>query len=404
LRPSEAAAAGPLAAPGFVRLWVAGAIGNTMLWLELLAAGLFTLQATGSALDVALVAACRALPLLGGGAFVGVLAEALDRKRIVLGGLLLIGTSSGSVAVLGLLGVARPWHLALAALVGGFVYATEYPARRRMIAECAGPAGMGRAIALDSLTGFLSRAAGPLLGGVAYGRLGLGGTFAVSSLLSLLAAALVAPTPHRQDRRTLAVWQVRRDLLEGIAFARRSRRMLALLGITVVMNLFGYAYTALMAPIGRDAYALSPSGVGVLAAAEPAGAFASGLLMTAIVLPGPLLGWFAAGAAVLLTALAAASLLPPLWPVCLMLLAGGLGSGVYTNCQTAMAMTAPPALRSRVMGLLTVCIGGWPIGQILVGLLTTRLSPLAALAALGLSGLLALAGVLVACRRQTASA
>jgi hypothetical protein len=56
------------------------------------------------------------------------------------------------------------------------------------------------------------------------------------------------------------------------------------------------------------------------------------------------------------------------------------------------------------MGLLTVCIGGWPIGQILVGLLTTRLSPLAALAALGLSGLLALAGVLVACRRQTASA
>ena len=399
LRLSDAATPpGLLTAPGFARLWGAGAISNTMLWLELLAAGLFTLQATGSGLAVALVSAARGLPLLASGALVGVLAEALDRKRIVLGGLLLTGASSGAVSLLGFFGVARPWHLAVGALVSGLVYATEYPARRRMIAECAGPLRMGRAVALDSLTGFCARAAGPLLGGAAFGALGLGGTFGASALLSLLGAAAIAGLPHVQQRRPVSFRHVRGDLLEGLAFARRSRKMLLLLGVTVVMNLFGYAYTTLMAPIGREAYALSPAGVGVLAAAEPAGAFCSGVLMTAVAIPGRPPVWLAGGASGLLLALAAAPFLPPFWPVCAVLLLGGLGSGIYTNAQTILAMTAPAALRSRVMGLLTVCIGSWPVGQIFVGLLTTKMPPLAAMSALGASGLLALAGVVIVCR------
>jgi hypothetical protein len=46
-------------APGFKELWIAGGIANAMLWLEVLAAGLFTFQATGSGLAVAIVSAAR---------------------------------------------------------------------------------------------------------------------------------------------------------------------------------------------------------------------------------------------------------------------------------------------------------------------------------------------------------
>ncbi len=385
---------GVLSSPAFVRLWIAGGISNAMLWLEVLAAGLFTAQVTGSGLAVAIVSAARSLPLLGG-AVVGVLSEAFDRKRIVVGGLLLAATSSASVAMLGFLGIARPWHLAVAALASGCVYATEMPARRRLAAESAGPTRVRRAVALDSLTNFATRCAGPLLGGAAYELMGLGGTFAASAALSLFGAVLVSGIAHRQDRVAMSLARVGRDLVEGLAFARRSTALLALLGVTITMNLFGYSYATLIVPIGRDAYGLASARIGVLAAAEPAGALLGGLLVAALILPGRPVAWLAGGVALLLSALATAPLASPLWPVCLVLLCGGFGSALFTNHQTTIAIAAaPPALRSRVMGLVTVCIGCWPLGMLLGGTLTQFLTPLQTLTTMALSGLATLALVL----------
>ena len=95
---------GLLSAPGFVPLWVAGGVSNAMLWLEVLAAALFTLQVTGSGFDVALVSAARSLPLLATGAVIGVISDAIDRKRIVVGGLLLSAASAGGIGLLAMAG------------------------------------------------------------------------------------------------------------------------------------------------------------------------------------------------------------------------------------------------------------------------------------------------------------
>ena len=218
-----ASRAGVLTAPGFLRLWVAGAIASAMMWLEVLAAALFTLAATGSPLDVALVSAARAGPLLLVGAFVGVAADAWDRKRIVLGGLLLTACSSATVALLAASGVLRPWHLGLAALVSGMVYATELPARRRLIVDVAGGDRVGRAVAVDSLTSFATRVLGPLLGGAGVGLVGVGGAYGVSAACSLVAAAIVAGVAHRQEVRALSVAGALRDLRQGLGFARGAR-------------------------------------------------------------------------------------------------------------------------------------------------------------------------------------
>ncbi len=274
------------------------------------------------------------------------------------------------------------------------------PARRRLVAESAGPDRVAAAVATDSLTNFATRCAGPLIGGVTYGAFGLGGTFALSAAASLLGAALVAPIRHAQETRAVSPAAVARDLAEGVRFARRSPALRSLLGVTVTMNLFGYAYTTLVAPIGRDAYGLSSAGIGVLAAAEPAGALLGGVLMAAVVLPGSSLGWLAGGVAMLLTALGTVRLLPPLWPVCLVLLLGGIGSALFTNHQTTIAIAAtPPVLRSRALGLVTVCIGCWPLGVLLAGLLTQWQTPLTALASMAAAGLLLLGSVLLLARR-----
>src|SRR5579862_7008136 len=73
------------ASPGYLRLWTAGAIGNGMRWLEMLVAGIFTWQATHSSLTVALMMVCRTLPMLILGTVAGVVADAFDRRKLLLG-------------------------------------------------------------------------------------------------------------------------------------------------------------------------------------------------------------------------------------------------------------------------------------------------------------------------------
>jgi len=84
----------------FLRLWSIGGCVNTMRWFEVLSAALFTLDVTGSGLDVAIVSAARTMPMFLLGAFSGVATEAVNRKRGLLFGETLTCAASASVAFL----------------------------------------------------------------------------------------------------------------------------------------------------------------------------------------------------------------------------------------------------------------------------------------------------------------
>jgi hypothetical protein len=384
------AAAGPgLASRDFLLLWSVGSIGNFMRWLEGLAAALFTLDATGSPFAVAVVAASRSLPLIATGALAGVVADALDRRAIVAGGLLVSALAAGAMAVLAQAGVLAPWHLVVAGLANGLVYGTDMPARRRMLGESVAPALTGRAIALDSLSASVSRGAGPLAGGVAYEFLGVAGVFAVTAVLSLLAGGLALRVRHAQPSRTLSPATVVADLLEAVAVVRRMPVLLTLMVATLGQNLFGFAYTALMAPAGRDVFGASAALIGVLAAAEPAGAGLGGAALALGLGPrGRPVGLLLGGSVWFLAALALTVAAPWFWACAGLLFLGGFGIAVYSNEQSTIALgEAPAAVRSRVMGLTTTAIGGWPVGMLLAGWLADRIGPLWAMAALGVTGL-----------------
>ena len=89
-----------LTTPGYARLWFAGGVGNAMRWLELLVAGIFTYDVTHSAFLVAVVTVARSLPMLFLGPIAGVVAEALNRKRLLL--VQLFGMAATSAVLAGL--------------------------------------------------------------------------------------------------------------------------------------------------------------------------------------------------------------------------------------------------------------------------------------------------------------
>jgi Transmembrane secretion effector len=262
---------GLLANPSYLRLWFAGGVGNAMRWLELLVAGIFTYNATHSAFLVAVVTVARTLPMLFIGAIAGLVGEALNRKRILLTQLAVLAGSSAVLCGLALSGWLRVWHVAMAGVVTGIVWITEMAVRRRMIGEVVASDQIVPAVAFDSLTNSVARVVGPLAGGAAFERLGLGGAYFLSAMLYLAACFVVGGLRFQQQPKPLRLHRLTADLAEGLAVARSHPAIFGVVLVSIVMNVFGFSYSALIAPIGLDGFRVSPTLVGALAAAEPIG-------------------------------------------------------------------------------------------------------------------------------------
>jgi MFS family permease len=369
-----------LSTPAFLRLWAIGGCVNTMRFFELLSAALFTLDITGSGLAVAEVSAARTMPMLLFGAFSGVVTEAVSRKRVLQIGQLLTLVSAITIATLALFGLVRPWHLAVSSFVSGMVWSTEMATRRRMVGESVEGRLVSRALALDTMSNSGARLVGPIAAGIVYQHFGIAGSYTVSACVYAFAAWITRGVSYHQQSRRFVVSQVPGDLAEGIAFARGHITIAGVLAVTIAMNLLAFPYSALVAPIGRQVFEVSPTLVGVLAASEAFGAFGGGIWLTTGEprLTGRVL--MVGGSLMFIACVFMMPLAPAFSLACGLLAVGGFGSAAFANMQTSLiVLHAPAHIRSRLMGLLTVCIGMGPLGILLVGFLADRVGPMRAI-------------------------
>jgi MFS family permease len=369
-----------LATPAFLRLWAIGGCVNTMRFFELLSAALFTLDVTDSGLAVAMVSAARTMPMLLFGAFSGVVTESVSRKYVLQIGQLLVCVSSIIIAGLAFMGLVRPWHLGVSSFVSGMVWSTEMATRRRMVGESVDGHLVSRALALDTMSNSGSRLVGPIAAGIVYQHFGIAGSYLVSAGFYALAASITRGVKYRQQSRRFVVSQVPRDLAEGVAFARGHITIAGVLAVTIAMNLLGFPYSALVAPIGRQVFEVSPTLVGVLAAAEAFGGFIGGMCLASgeSRLSGRTL--MVGGSLMFVACVFLMPLVPAFALACGLLAIGGFGSAAFANMQTSLiVLHAPVHIRSRLMGLLTVCIGMGPLGILLVGFLADRVGPMLAI-------------------------
>jgi len=377
-----------LASSDFVRLWLAGGFANAMRWLELLAAGLFAYEVTGSGLAAAAVAAARQLPQLLFGAFAGAVAESVNRKHVFLGALLVPASISAILAALAASGHLALWHVVVGGLISGTMWSTEMSTRRRMVGEAAGPERIVQAIALDSTTGAATRMIGPLLGGVAFELLGMTGAYGVSSAVQFICGFAMLGFVYVQETRPLALGRIVTDIAAGWRFARTNTLILLVYAITIVVNAFAFCYSGLIAPIGSGEFKVSPTLVGILAAAEPIGALAGGLVLASGMVRVNRRLAFVGGSSLFFVALVVMAISPSYWLAVAVLVIGGIGTAGFGNMQSTLMLTeAPPEMRSRLMGIVTVCIGTGPLGVLLAGFLADASSPRHAVMIMALVGL-----------------
>src|SRR5690606_3392712 len=178
------------------------------------------------------------------------------------------------------------------------------------------------------------------------------------------------------------------SIREGLAWARNDRRIVGVFLVTIYFNVFGWPFTSMIPVFGTDYLHLGPEGVGLVASCEGVGGLFGALLVAWLGRP----EWYGrifVGAVAAYLVAAVAFALSSIVPLAAAVL---LASGMLATCFAVMQATlvyrlTPPAMRARLLGVLSVCIGTSPFGFFYLGWLTELLAPRAATVALGVQGL-----------------
>ena len=384
--------------PRFLIIWVVGGLTGIVRWLQLLVLALYTFQITESPLLVSLVPMLWMLPLALCGPFVGVVADRVSRKALLVGALVLalavsvVMAIASSAAALGF-----PW-IAAASVLSGVFWATDMPVRRRLLGDLS-DGDLAAAMSLDSATTNATRMAGPVLGGVVLQSFNLSGVFLLSAAVFAVCLVAIALTPVPGAGRPAQSTHFLRELISGIRFVVGDARLRWVFGITIVFNVFGFPFTSMIPVIGSGRLGLDPAMVGLLGSTEGVGAFIGAIVIAIAVRPrafAPLFAWGTTAYLAFVGCLGTVSLfvagpLPSFLAAAGVLFAIGIAGACFSAMQGTLSyLNALPEYRSRVLGVLTLCIGTGPIGFLHVGWLAETFGAPVALIVTASEGLLAL--------------
>ena len=356
--------------PSFLRVWGLGFIGNTMRWLETLAIGIFVYEVTTSALLVALMTIARQLPLALFGSFIGPFAERFNRKQLLMLGSTVMTVSVSCLAVSAYFSFLEIWHIAILVFINGTCWTLDYPVRRTLVGEFSGPERMGAGISLDSATTNVTRMLGPFLGGVTYGFLGLEGAFIISAVSHFICICIACSLVFEFQPLNQKAESYFLLLKEGLIIVKKSPQLIGVYLVTIILNIFGFPYASMVPVLGRDVYKVEPALIGILSAAEGAGAFVGALVVAFLIRPSWFNKVYTIGALTFISGIFCLSLVDKYFLGISILWLAGLGMAGFGAMQSTLVLTlAPKNARSRLMGVLSVCIGCAPIGLLNLGFL-----------------------------------
>jgi hypothetical protein len=251
---------------------------------------------------------------------------------------------------------------------------------------------MSSAMAIDVGANNASQMLGPTIGGLVLAHLGIAGAFSISVTCYTLALISAYRLQHRNATAPVTGTGVLTRLVEGLVMAGSDRRLVGILTVTVIYNIFGWPITSMIPVIGQDSLHLAASGIGILASMTGVGAFIGAIAIAVWARPRHFTRLYIGAVLSYLTLVIAFAMAPvPLASGAALLATGLANSGFSVMQATLIYLAAPVEMRSRLYGVLSLCIGSGLIGFLHIGLLAELIGAPWATTASGLEGLLAMA-------------
>jgi len=352
------------------RLFFAGQITSVCgTWMQNIALYWLILSLTHSPLAVGILSLARFAPFTLLGLFSGVIADRFDNRKTVIITQSVQMVFSGLLAAITLLGTVHPWEVYAIALMTGTAVVFDLPARQNLTVQLVGRSELPNAIALNSSLFNTARIFGPALAGVVIATVGTGWCFAINSasFLAVLAGLLAMRTKELYpllNRTRPTIW---RGTREGLAYVRRSRSIMVLIGIAVVVMSFAFNVNVVLPVLAKQTLSAGPGTFGIISSCFGAGALVGALTSAALVNA----RWRVMLASIGIFGIAEL-LIAPLHGViavsALLFVCGACFTTYTSNSNAFVQLETPDHIRGRVLGIYFYAWNGpLPLASPLIG-------------------------------------
>ncbi len=365
--------------PDYRNLWLGQVGASASMWMEQIARPLLILELTDSGLMLGLLAATRMLPQLLVGIWAGVLADRMDKKKLLGVSQLVTFAMHAVTALLLFSGLIEVWMVFLTTFISGSSMAFNQPARQSLLAQVVPPSSLHNAVALNSAAVNFMRIGGASLAGLLLALFDFADVYLIQAVIyvgviyTTMRIAAKHESKPRSERKSMTA-----ELIEGFSVAKQDRIIFYILILTLVIFLFGMPYQSVFVPLlAKDELGLGKSGVGFMISFVGIGALAGSLTVASIgntirkrgVIMIGLLCVYAFALFALANAPTIALAVPAL------IISGAMQTSFMSINNAFVLGRTEPEYHGRIMSLFSLDRGLLPMGATLGGALAEFLGP-----------------------------
>jgi predicted MFS family arabinose efflux permease len=352
----------------FRLLWFGACTSSVGTWMQIVAQNWLVLEISGSPFLLGLDSFLGQIPIFLFSLIGGVVADRMDRRKLLVGSQLVQMSCAFLLATLFALSTVHVWHILSLSFVVGLAQAFGGPAYQALIPTLVSPKDLSNAIALNSIQFNLARVIGPMLGGFALTSLGPAWCFTFNgiSFIAVIISLLLLPVRPIAAKTGASMLT---SIKEGLNFIDKQEGMSPLIAIAFLMTMLGIPLMVFLPVVVKDVFHMGPkiftlmlciSGGGAVVGALTVAAFGHiqnkgrTALFTLLVL-GVVMAGFGLSQSLPLSCV-------------LLFIASAALVAVFAMISSLVQLIAPDAIRGRVMSVYNVAFrGGMPIGSLISG-------------------------------------
>lgn len=365
-----------LETPNFRKYAFGQIISASGSWVQQIALTWLVVRMTnGNGIAVGAVTALQFTPVLIGGAWAGVLADRLDKRKVLLATSLGAGVCAAIMGALVFSGVIQLWMVYVLAATFGVATALDSPARRSFVTELVPDEHASNALILNSSVFTSARVIGPTIAALLIATAGIGWCFMANALSFLAVIVALLTMDLGAIRPSEPVPRKKGQLVEGLRYVWATPTLRTILLLTAIIGTLSFNFQVTVSLMTRKVFGGEAGEFGALYALMSVGAVMASLFVAhreSFAERFVSIAALGLGVTMLLAAVA-----PNLAFFALFLLPMGATSIAFLSAAGALAQTrASPEYRGRVAALFAVAfLGSTPIGGPIIGAISQVFGP-----------------------------